>query len=84
MGSRSIHTPRYRRFCTLLRTWRSDAKLTQRALAAKLGKPPSYVHKCEVAERKLDPLEFLDWLDACRVDPKQALLQLSQVRRNRL
>jgi predicted transcriptional regulator len=81
MGSTSIHSFRYRRLATQLRTWREESQQTQRALAIKLHKPPSYVHKCEVAERKIDPLEFLDWIDACKIDPAAALASIQQLRR---
>ena len=76
MGSTTIHSGRYRKFANLLRTWRTEAGLTQRELATKLKKPPSYVHKCEVAERKLDPLELIDWWKACGVDATDGLRQI--------
>lgn len=44
--------------------------MSQADLAAKLGKPPSYVHKCEVGERRIDPLEFIAWCRGCKTDPK--------------
>lgn len=76
MGSTTIHTGRYRKFAGLLRMWREHADLTQRELAAKLKKPPSYVHKCEVSERKMDPLELLDWWRACGMDAHDGLRQI--------
>ncbi len=66
--------------CELLRGWRERAGLSQRALAERLGKPPSFVHKCEVADRRIDPLELLDWWDACRVKAVDALRELDRVR----
>jgi hypothetical protein len=76
MGSSTIHAPRYRLFCQMLRTWRIDSGQSQAGLAAKLRKPPSYVHKCEVAERKIDPLELFKWWEACDVDSLKAFRQL--------
>jgi len=38
---------------------RDAAGLTQRDLAARLGKPPSWVAKIEGRERRLDLLEFI-------------------------
>ena len=73
MGARPQHTLRYRRLCALLRTWRNDAGLTQRELASKLRKPASYVHKCEVADRRIDPLEFINWCRACDRNPAKSL-----------
>jgi hypothetical protein len=81
MGSTSIHTFRYRRLAAQLRAWREASGQTQRALALKLRKPASYVHKCEVAERKIDPLELMDWIEACDVKPGAALATIQQLRR---
>jgi transcriptional regulator with XRE-family HTH domain len=73
MGSRAQHTMGYRRMCGLLRKWRNDAGMTQRALAKKLRKPPSYVHKTEIGDRRMDPLEFIAWCRACRIDPSASI-----------
>jgi len=62
--------------CGLLRTWREEAGLTQRGLAARLKKPPSYVHKVEVADRRIDPIEFIRWCRACDVDSAWAIGEL--------
>jgi hypothetical protein len=80
MGSTTIHTVRYRRLSALLRTWREKAGMTQRELGEKLRKPHSYVHKCEVAERKLDPFELLEWLEACEIDVQQAIRTIQGMR----
>ena len=76
MGARVQHTTAYRRLCALLRRWRTDAELTQRDLAARLRKPPSYVHKCEVGDRRIDPVEMVCWCRACGFDPHDALNDL--------
>ena len=73
MGARVQHNISYRRLCRLLRGWREDAGLTQRQLAERLGKPHSYVHKSEIADRRIDPLVFIAWCRACERDPKHAL-----------
>ena len=80
MGARPQHSHRYRRLCELLRTWREHAGLSQRALADLLKKPPSYVHKCEVADRRIDPLELVDWCRACGVAPVDAVREVEQLR----
>jgi predicted transcriptional regulator len=76
MGARPQHSLAYRRFCQLLRRWRSDAELTQRDLAAKLKKPPSYVHKTEVGDRRIDPVEMVLWCRACKVKTSVAIVEL--------
>jgi hypothetical protein len=48
--------------------------LTQRELAKQLKELPSYVHKSETAERRMDALEFSKWCRACGIDPSRAIL----------
>jgi transcriptional regulator with XRE-family HTH domain len=73
LGSRVLHHPGYRKFVATLRTWRQDAQLTQRQLAAKLKKPASYVAKSELGERRIDPVEMVLWCRACGVKPAEAI-----------
>lgn len=47
---------------------REGAKLTQRELAAKLKRPPSFVAKMENGERKIEVFEAVDWCQACGVE----------------
>ena len=68
-----MHRPAYRQFCLKLRKWREQAGLTQRVLARKLGIAPSIVHKTEVGERRMDPLEFISWCRACGGEPSESL-----------
>ena len=72
------HTYAYRRLCGLLRRWREDAGMTQRELAKALRKPPSYVHKCEVADRRIDPVEMVLWCRACGVAAEDAVRELAR------
>ena len=48
--------------------------LSVRALAEKLGKPRTTVHKTLTGQRRLDPIEFLDWCDALEWDDPLAVL----------
>ena len=73
MGARAQHTAGYRRLCALLRKMRVDAELTQRALAARLRKPHSFVHKVETGERRIDPVEFVAWCRACERSPSEMI-----------
>jgi hypothetical protein len=47
--------------------------LSQRDLAERLRKPPSYVHKCEVADRRIDPIELIAWAKACGLSGVDAI-----------
>lgn len=50
--------------------------MTQRELARKLRLSHTMVHNSEVAERRVDVMEFADWCVACGVDPVMALRDL--------
>lgn len=52
---------------------RSGRKLTQVQLAAKLGKPQSYVSKYETGERKLSVGDFLVICEALKTKPEELL-----------
>jgi transcriptional regulator with XRE-family HTH domain len=54
----SVQTAAYQRFLRQLRKAREDAGLTQRDVARMLGKPPSFVAKCENGERRVDVIEL--------------------------
>ena len=76
MPSKPIHTERHRLFRTLLVQARKAQGLTQTDVAARLGKPPSFVAKYELGERRLDVLEFLDLAAAIGFDPIEILKAL--------
>lgn len=56
----SLGTPRYNKLIALLVQARSNAGLTQQAVADRLGKPQSFVAKYERGERRLDFIEVVD------------------------
>jgi transcriptional regulator with XRE-family HTH domain len=66
----------YERLPELLIRERKRAGLSQAALAAKLGKPQSYVSKCEQGERRVDVVEFLEIADALGADPAALVEEL--------
>jgi helix-turn-helix protein len=68
---KTIHTPRHKKLCELLKARRKAAGLTQTIVAERLGKPPSYVAKYEGGDRRLDVLEFLDVAAAIGFDPSR-------------
>ena len=54
----SVHSEAYRAMLAALTARRRTAGLSQAALAARLGKPPSFVGKYELGERRLDVVEL--------------------------
>ena len=57
-SSTALHTKRYRAFLVLLRRARKEAGLTQIQAAKKLGRPQTWVSKCELGERRVDFVEL--------------------------
>ena len=57
-SSTALHTTRYRAFLKLLRRAREEAGLTQVQVAKKLGRPQTWVSKCELGERRVDFVEL--------------------------
>ncbi len=71
-----LHRRDYVRLRALLLEWRTAAGLSQRALATRLSRSLAWVNRCETGGRRMDPLEWLDWLDACGVDASAAVRAL--------
>lgn len=80
--AKSLHTPEYEHFRTLLIEAREKARLTQAEVSIKLGRPQSFVAKYEGGERRLDVIELLQVCTALGIDPHQIILQM-QERTNR-
>jgi transcriptional regulator with XRE-family HTH domain len=73
-----LHAPEYKIFVELLVLARRNQSLTQRELAQRLQKPPSYVGKIEKCERRVDLIEFLAICGAMNLEPAVFLQHLSQ------
>ena len=71
--AKSLHTPEYEYFRSLLVTARENAGLTQTVVSARLGRPQSFVAKYEGGERRLDIVEFIQVCAALGVDPHAIL-----------
>lgn len=63
---KTLRTPQHRALVAELRRGRLEAGLTQAGLAEKLGVAQSFVAKVEKAERRLDVVEFIRWMEAVR------------------
>lgn len=55
----SVHSDAYRSFLKALVALRNERNMSQAELAAKLHKPPSFVGKYELGERRLDVVELM-------------------------
>jgi transcriptional regulator with XRE-family HTH domain len=68
-----VSSPAYKGLITALSTKRADLKISQRELARRLGKPPSFINKIELLERRVDIEEFIAISEAMDVNPGHLL-----------
>ena len=73
-----VVSPDYRSAIEAVKAARVAAGIGQRELARRLGKPPSFVNKIEILERRLDLLEFIAIALAIGIEPSELA---DQVRR---
>jgi transcriptional regulator with XRE-family HTH domain len=64
-----LRSPRHRALIAAIVEARKSAGLTQRQLAARLGRSNSFVWKIETLERRVDVLEFVEIAVAVKADP---------------
>jgi transcriptional regulator with XRE-family HTH domain len=71
-----VVSPDYRAVIDALRDARTKAEISQRELARRLGKPPSFVNKIEQLERRMDVLEFIAIAEAMNMGADELLRQM--------
>lgn len=76
--TKSRFTESYSLFLKLLILARKKAGFSQTQLANKLGKTQSYVSKCEIGERRLDLIEFLEILSVLKVSSKSIISEIEE------
>jgi transcriptional regulator with XRE-family HTH domain len=74
--SKILRTPRQIQFQQILVETRLSKKLSQAAVAKRLGLPQSFVAKYETGERKLNVVEYCDVARAMDADPVELLAEL--------
>jgi hypothetical protein len=57
---------------------RTRARLSQRALAERIGEGVWWVERCEMGTRRVDVSEFVRYCRACGVDPSKAVAELAR------
>lgn len=70
-----VSSSKYRAVIDAIKAAREEHGISQRELARRLGKPPSFVNKIELLERRLDILEFIDIAEALGITA-EGLLKL--------
>ena len=72
---RSVHSKPYREFLELMIAARERAGLTQAGLAERIGRTQSFVSKYERGERRLDVVEFAEFVKAMDLEPSAVFAQ---------
>ena len=67
---KTLRSKEHRALCAVLVATRREAGLTQAQLAERLKKPPSFIAKIEIGERRLDVVEFAGIAKALKIDPR--------------
>jgi transcriptional regulator with XRE-family HTH domain len=57
----AVHEPDYKYLIGRVRQAREEVGLTQVEVANALGRPLSFVSKCELGERRIDPIDLRDF-----------------------
>lgn len=76
--TRSIFTRKHERLRRLLIEARNAANITQEQLAHRLSRPQSFVSKIERGERRLDVVEFFEFVAGIGVDGFALLRKLNE------
>jgi transcriptional regulator with XRE-family HTH domain len=72
----SLFTAAYEQLVASVVAMRKEAGLTQRQLAAKLGREQNYVARIETRQRRLDLVELIQLCRACGKEPEAAVSAL--------
>jgi transcriptional regulator with XRE-family HTH domain len=73
MQRKWVVSPDYRAAIEAISAVREGLGISQRELARRLDKHPSFVNKIEQLERRLDILEFIAIAEAMEIDPAHLL-----------
>ena len=71
----------YQSLIRALKKQADELDLSVRGLAERLGRPKTTVHKTLSGQRRIDPIEFLEWCEALELDDPVAVI--NKVRRKR-
>lgn len=70
-----LQSSSYQALARLLQQRAEELGLSVRALAERLNRPRTTVHKTLTGQRRLDPIEFLDWCEALELDDPIKLIR---------
>jgi transcriptional regulator with XRE-family HTH domain len=75
---RWVSSPSYRSTLDVIVAARHASGLSQKAVADLLRKPPSFIAKIELGERRLDIVEFIAIARAVKAEPEELLRRITE------
>lgn len=75
-----LRTKRYEVLQDILKEARNDLKLNQKQVAARIGRPQTYISDIETGVRRIDTVEFLRLAKALKLDPAKTIAKVNRVR----
>ena len=72
----SMFTAAHRDLVAAVADMRKRAKMTQRQLAAAVGREQNYIARIETGQRRVDLVEFVILCRACGLDPETETVKL--------
>jgi len=76
--NKSVFSPAYALLLRQLREARLRTGMTQAQAAQRLGRPQSFISKCESGERRIDIVELLQLCGVYGCDPREIIEQLER------
>jgi transcriptional regulator with XRE-family HTH domain len=77
--TKSLHSPAQKHLKKRLKDARLASGQTQATVAARLGKPQSFVAKYEAGERRLDAIELLQVLRVIQLPPTELINEIASL-----
>ncbi len=81
---RWVSSPSYRATVDVLVAARRKSGLSQKAVADLIGKPPSFIAKIELGERRLDLVEYVAIARALDIKPEELMVAIVEALPERL
>lgn len=80
MSWKQLRSPQHEELRRLLKERRQRAEMTQRDVAAKIGRPQRFISQIETGSHRVTVVEFLELAEAIGFDPSAAVRRLMKAK----
>lgn len=74
-----LRTKRYVALRSILKDARESLGLSQGQVAARIGRPQTYISDIETGVRRIDSIEFLRIAKALKLDPGEVMIRVNNI-----